>query len=356
MKKYIPMILMVLMGMVIGGTLSYLGMDRGLDVESLVIGIVCLILFYILHIFLHEAGHLLFGKLTGYSFLSFRVFSYMIVATENGLQFKKFHVPGTLGQCLMSPPPYEKDNYPFKLYLLGGALLNILASILVAVVSWIFGEFSYLAILFILLGLFIGYTNIIPYSFNDGMSLKMAWNNEKMQKLLYAQFYINAETTKGVSFLDLPEDLFEIPVSEEDTDYFSVWFICMKMVRAMQQQDFLEAKRINDSLWRVKDKLIPMYKLEISRERLFLLSLLEEHPEEANKLYKDKQLKRYMSLKQMANKRILAAYELYIQKNPQKALKLCKEGLNLEKQNPNAADARLERKLIEGLTRSALTL
>ncbi|KAB7671760.1 hypothetical protein [Bacillus sp. B1-b2] len=347
MKKILPTIIMMLVGMVFGAAIALVGVTREWNTYSLILAFICLIGFYIIHIIIHEAGHLLFGKITGYSLVSFRIFSHMWVVTENGLRYKKLYVPGTLGQCLMSPPPYVKGNYPFKLYLLGGVIMNFLSSLLLALFFLASGEFPLIALIFVLLGIMVGLTNLIPYGFNDGMSLKMAWNNENKQKQLYTQFYVNAETTKGVSYRDLPEELFELPPEDNRTDYFSVWIICMQLVRAMDRFDFVESKHIIDSLWKKKDQLIPLYKLEIAKERLFLLLLLEIDKEEAISIYEDKKLKKYLTIKQMSNKRILAAYEWYVNNDLVKAKNLCDEGLQLEKINPNKADAELERKLID---------
>ena len=61
----------------------------------------------LLHTVIHEGGHMVFGLLTGYRFLSFRVLSFTIVKKDGKLIRKKLKVPGTLGQCLMYPPEWK---------------------------------------------------------------------------------------------------------------------------------------------------------------------------------------------------------------------------------------------------------
>ncbi|QJX64205.1 hypothetical protein HLK66_22885 [Niallia circulans] len=351
MKKFLSTLGMALIGGVFGGALMLALLSQEWSITNILISVVCFLAFYIIHIILHEGGHLIFGKLTGYSLVSFRVFSWMVVATKDGLKWKKLHMPGTLGQCLMAPPEYVKGKYPFKLYLCGGVIINFLSSLVVGGIPWIIygNAFPFPVTLFVLLGLFIGVTNIIPYGFNDGMTLKMAWSNEKKQWQLFSQFYINAQTSNGVSYQELPEELFALPDGDDGKDYFSQWGLCMQQVRAMDRLDFEEAKRINDILWARKDELISLFRVEVAKERLFLLTVLEGDKEEVQSIYKNKEVKRFLAIKQMSNKRIAAAYELHVNGDRQKATALCEEGAQLEKHNPNMTDIVLEKRLMKTL-------
>ena len=83
---------------------------------------------YILHIFIHEGGHLIFGLLSGYEFVSFRVGSFVLIREDGKFRFKRYNIPGTAGQCLMMPPEKKEGSFPFILYNLGGALTNIIVS------------------------------------------------------------------------------------------------------------------------------------------------------------------------------------------------------------------------------------
>ena len=57
-----------------------------------------------LQLIVHEAGHLVCGLITGYKFVSFRVFSYTLYKEDDKCKVKKFSLSGTAGQCLLSPP------------------------------------------------------------------------------------------------------------------------------------------------------------------------------------------------------------------------------------------------------------
>ena len=51
------------------------GVDIGMLLLSVGLVLVSLVVSVIIHLILHEAGHLIMGLLTGYRFLSFRIFN-----------------------------------------------------------------------------------------------------------------------------------------------------------------------------------------------------------------------------------------------------------------------------------------
>ncbi len=78
---------------------------EALEVVGIFAGsIVCTLVAFILQIVLHEGGHLLFGLLSGYRFVSFRIFNWTLIRQEGKFRLKRFGIAGTGGQCLMLPP------------------------------------------------------------------------------------------------------------------------------------------------------------------------------------------------------------------------------------------------------------
>ena len=75
-----------------------------LSIQQMIVRLALLVLAFMLQLFLHEAGHLVFGLLSGYGFVSFRIFNIMILNDHGHLLIKRLHLDGTAGQCLMSPP------------------------------------------------------------------------------------------------------------------------------------------------------------------------------------------------------------------------------------------------------------
>ena len=83
---------------------SFSNVELGEMLMAVLFGIVSLVVSVPLLIMVHEAGHLVCGLLSGYKFVSFRIFDFTILRSEGRLRVKRFAVAGTGGQCLLSPP------------------------------------------------------------------------------------------------------------------------------------------------------------------------------------------------------------------------------------------------------------
>lgn len=129
-QKYIGMAFFVLMGAACGFLMvMYMdgfGTERTLHEEILsIIGLLFGMYAAILvHVIIHEAGHLVFGLLSGYKFSSFRIFSFMWVKEGDKISVRRLSIAGTGGQCLMSPPDMVDGKIPVVLYNLGGSLMR----------------------------------------------------------------------------------------------------------------------------------------------------------------------------------------------------------------------------------------
>ena len=90
---------------------------EALEVVGIFAGsIVCTLVAFILQIVLHEGGHLLFGLLSGYRFVSFRIFNWTLIRQEGKFRLKRFGIAGTGGQCLMLPPDKPLEEIPVVRY------------------------------------------------------------------------------------------------------------------------------------------------------------------------------------------------------------------------------------------------
>ena len=106
-------------GIIIGKNMT--SISSSLPFERLIIELIFLAVFgiigFIIHIIIHEAGHMVFGLLTGYSFVSFRIFSFMWVSDNGHIRFTRYKVNFAPGQCIMLPPSLDENNQiPYLLY------------------------------------------------------------------------------------------------------------------------------------------------------------------------------------------------------------------------------------------------
>lgn len=208
-----------------------------------------LVFFYvtiILHLIIHEAGHLVFGLLTGYGFLSFRVFSFTLVKKDGKILRKKLKVKGIPGQCLLAPPEWKEDGkYPYVWYNLGGGALNLITSLLAALLFLTHNPLAgWAAGVFIFTGVLLGLTNIIPMTVgipNDGKNCLLCKQSRENQRAFYLQLKMNAMMSDGVSVKEMPEDFFEID-GEKPLNALTCFVGLMKYYRYMQMGEFAQAK------------------------------------------------------------------------------------------------------------------
>lgn len=117
--QYVQMVLYILLGIVWG--LSMTKYDENTNSESafeVLIYVGMFVFMYVailMHIVIHEAGHLVFGLLSGYKFSSFRIFSFMWIKENGKIKLKRLSIAGTGGQCLMVPPDMTEGKFPVSL-------------------------------------------------------------------------------------------------------------------------------------------------------------------------------------------------------------------------------------------------
>jgi hypothetical protein len=336
---------------------AHIKSDSGF-IELVKIYVLVLIFFlgYILHMFIHEAGHLVFGLMTGYSFVSFRVGSHTLIKEDNRLKYKKFNIPGTGGQCLMMPPALKNGRFPFVIYNLGGGLMNLIVSILgiliVLFVPNVVFPLNAILVLGGLGGMFAAITNLIPLKIggiaNDGYNILSMIRDEGARKGLYLQLWVNGLLSKGKRIKDIPLEMFKL---KEDSDLCNPLISSIKLMEYswyLDNMNFEKAKQSIDAFVPYLDKIIGVYKNEINCERIFLELVENCDKSFIDDLY-DKNLKRYIKAAKymISKKRLLMAYEAFYNKDKEKALKRYEEAKKLAEKYPIKGDADTELMIME---------
>ncbi len=191
--------------------------------ESIFTFIVLIISFFCSIIF-HEGGHLLFGFLTGYKFLSFQILNLLIYKKNNKLKFSKQPLTREiLGQCLMVYKKEFSDDIPYKLYNLGGVIINFTLFSISTVLSFLVSNKLLFVFLFCIsaVNYLLLCTNSIPYlsDYNDGTNILLLKNLE-CRKALYDQLrmeesFYEDKTYAQLEFLNydyMNTDLIVLPV------------------------------------------------------------------------------------------------------------------------------------------------
>lgn len=245
----------MLIGVVIGIVLGESGVEIDVDFGTFVGIVVLFVAALYLHIILHEAGHMLFGMLTGYKFLSYRVGSVMWEKGADGkIRRSKFTLAGTGGQCLMSPPEYNGGQYPYVWYNLGGGLVNILLSALAGVaLLFPLGQWMGAALWMLLLtGVFLGGTNLLPLKKinNDGSNIVAIGRSPEARRAFWYQMKMNEQIAWGKRLRDLPDEYFA-PAPEHARSNAMV--ASMDALAASRQMDAMNFDQAESMMLRLVD-------------------------------------------------------------------------------------------------------
>lgn len=210
---------------------------------------------YLLQIFIHELGHLIFGLMTGYGFASFSFFSFVIVKINGKFKSKRMSLVGTAGQCLMTPPEPVDGKYPYKLYHLGGVIVNAIVALVAVPLYANFYNNVFLSEFFIGLaawGFYIAITNGIPmnsdFACNDGGNVATLSKSEDARRAMWVEFKIYGLSKDGVRLKDMPEEYFEIPNEEKLSNHIMFTICVFAQSRLMDEHKFEEAEELSSRL------------------------------------------------------------------------------------------------------------
>lgn len=310
-------------------------------------------LFGWLQIALHELGHLLLGFATGYRFLSYRIFSWVIIKERGKLSVKRQKVNEALAQCLMVPnDKWDDEQYPYQLYLAGGIIFNLLFSF-AALFFLNEGVFHPIHVIqFSAIGFYMALSNAFPKRMNDGSILKKCRQNKGYRKLMYHQLYTVYYLTEGRRISELPKESFALVPSVALEDTFSLYVMRLDYYRNLELSHFEQAAAVIERQWHIKDKIELTDRIMIAAERLFCLSI-QKNAEEAMRLYYHQEIQHVLKIEQATFKRIFATYYLFIEQDTAKAVIWCKAGLHLLESDIYDNSAELERNLLMQLKKQA---
>ena len=226
LRNYVGMLFFLAIGGFSGWFIGYyLGetaADGGLGQTLWSFAVLLLGMYVMLYaqIVIHEAGHLVFGLLTGYRFSLFRIFSLTFLRDPDSgkIKVRRMQLAGTGGQCLLVPPEPVDGKIPFALYHLGGVLMNLIASAVFFVLYLLTRSIPMLS-LFFLIGVIVGIAyammNGIPMRLgavdNDGYNLDAQTRSPHAVEAMRIQLLTAEAIARGKRLRDLPAEWFTVP-------------------------------------------------------------------------------------------------------------------------------------------------
>ena len=284
----------------------------------------------ILQIIIHEGGHLVAGLLTGYRFVSFRIFNLTLIKKDGHYEWRNFSLGGTGGQCLMAPPLRPLSEIDTRWYNLGGVLANFVVSTVALVVMLCF-DLPVWAETFLLMLTFFGFllalTNGIPMRLggvnNDGYNLFYLEKTPLDKRLLCQMLEANARIQNGIHPKDMAEEMFITEAPVDWKDGIQVNWQLMVVARLENQHRWEEAYALLQEGLANKKHIAALFQQELTLEMVFVC-LVTGRLEEARERY-TKNLRKYVKQfmkTQSSKQRIHFATTLLLDGNREEAFRI----------------------------------
>lgn len=340
-------------GIVLGGMMDKIHFFE--PVGGLILGLVFFYIVTVFEIVLHEGGHLVAGLMSGYHFVSFRVFSWMIAEEQGKMKIKRYNLAGTAGQCLLDPPDTKDGVIPVKFYNLGGVLANFISSA-IALVGYVFVDRDSLIsaplLMIAILGIGYGLANGLPFSNgmvnNDGYNVKYLSRNPIAMKGFWTQLRVNAEQARGLRLSEMPDAWFEMPSDEALMDVMTASQAVISCSRFLEQEDFAGALERMELLLSKETAIMGLHRALLKSDSIYCKIIQGEDPEEIRAMMDKEQQKVMKSMKGLPSvQRADYAYALVIEGDEKKAARIKETFLRMEKSYPYKAEFETEKRLLE---------
>lgn len=341
-------------GMILGQYMEQaMAKGNGFFVSFLFLVIVMYVAIYI-QIVVHEAGHLVFGLLTGYRFTSFRIGSLMILKEDDKIKLCKFSLAGTGGQCLMAPPDLVEDKIPVVLYNFGGCIFNLLIAGIFIVVGYCVKAVDILyafSLFMVLIGVVFAASNGIPLKVglisNDGGNALSLGKNKKAMFAFWLQLKMNEYQAKGIRLKEMPESWFAVPADEDMDNELVAAVAVFRSGWLMDQLRLEEAAKYIEELLAKDCAIVGLYRSLLNCERIYCELVVKKNTSEAIYLHSKeyqkfvKQMKNYPSII-----RTEYVYALLAEKDEKEAAKWLERFEQVAKTYPYPSEIEGERELI----------
>ena len=368
-NKIIPIIIGMIPGFIAGVALAWL-IDWAFDEPPFLIymgvllgTIIIAAIAIIASIALHEAGHLVFGLMTGYKFSSYRIFSLMWLKDEKTkkIKLKRFKIAGTGGQCLLTPPDLKDGKMPSTIYNLGGVFTNVIIGLIFLVLFFIFIKIKILAavmMIFALINITFAMTNGIPMSAsgidNDAKNAIAIKKNPEAMRAFWIQMKINEENSKGIRLKDMPEEWFTLPTEEQMQNSMIASLAVFVANRLVDEKRFDEADKLMTEIIDGDNATIMFYKQMLTCDKIYIELISECRSEVIENMLDTNQAAIMKAMKDFPSViRTQYAYELLLRQDAEKANNWLETFEKIAKKYPCENEINAERELIDIATKKS---
>ena len=286
---------------------------------------ISLFITYLIQIILHEAGHFLFGRLTGYRLISFRILNIVIIKDKQGLHIGKYSTTGSLGQCIMLPP-LSKDKKPYVLHVVGGIVINAVTA--VGALYFALSGYSLPYVIRIILitlsyngfGLAIlnGIPTRQPLVLNDGSCLLKLLKNPLAQKCYFIELSMMPSLMKGKTYKDFAYKMLRVSEGADLSNTIIGNHKILESYYYMDRYEWDKARKCLEAFDPYFEKADSSLKNSIMLEKLFLAIVRGDEKEYINKLYQKLNYLFKKGKEDFSLIRVRTAYKIYMNSNMDK--------------------------------------
>jgi len=331
---------------------NFYSCDMTDTVLAALVGIGAFVLSLVLLIPAHEAGHLVCGLLTGYKFVSFRVFNLTFFIADGKIRMKHYAIAGTGGQCLMTPPDIPVEKIPTSWYNAGGVLANIVLLLIMLPFLWLdLNSFLFESIVvFCLTDALLIIMNGIPMKLggigNDAYNMIYLKHNLLSKRALVLQLRTNALIQAGTRPKDMPDCWFEWNTAIDYRNPLEVSMPLMYASRLIDEMKWEQAYDKFEELYSHKSEIMQLYIYEIAYELAFC-AMVTGRIGRAEEILDAKLLKYIEAYRKVmsSKQRIICAKALYLDNDREKAVNIY-----------NALDLSKDKYLLQGEVKSDLAI
>lgn len=240
------------------------------------LGLFAFLTAYFIQAFLGYVGQLLFGLLSGYRFLLFRISCFVWVSDGKRVRFMRD--PAAVGflRCTMAPPVRKNGGMPVALYKLGGVFMHLLSASAAILGSWLFREMPMLStwlLDFAAAGFYMALVNGAPI--RNGAFSSEGYDAYYLHKNSAARraFWILMEKVRlmaqGVRKKDMPVDWFPMPTMEQMRYKMEAQVALGTCDYLMDQHRFDEVERLLQTLWELDCEPVRLDWLNLYSDQIY---------------------------------------------------------------------------------------
>ena len=269
---------------------------------------------FIIQVILHEIGHFIGGKVTGWSFLFIQIYRFLIRRTDKGLRLL---ITNDIGfQCIMYP---GSINTKALIYTMGGCITNLLSALmgfillftvdvspLMWLYVWCFSVFG--------IGLFfVNGRSSIKRVCNDRACYNLLKINSQARLCHNSQLLIAKQLMKGLSYSEIGEEAICLcnDIAKNDIEAYQVvleYYYYLDMGNYMILEQVLDKVRDKEN---ISTELVHIIEMELIYVKLYLaLRLHRKSYINLNDI--EKAIKRYGKKGDIHTLRVGTVYKAYL--------------------------------------------